>query len=370
MLAGSPRSTEIDFTDAMRIASTTSRIRRSSSYPFLKPSAHGAGIGEARKRPKLSTKRNTGEGGVYLGSNGSGTGGDGACAVDGRTTAVACKHGVVVVSDIVDDAVPGAEPGCAEGRNALLLERVVAIVLGDIGGGAAEQVDVGPEGVAPVSAVLTALRLDGAALVATGVARVGVEVGSHERNILGDPVAEGLLTSGGASRDVAVERASPTVAKGVVAGASSGSVGTCGGKVGHRGRVGEDVACARVGSQHAVLGHHAGATRVGDDKDAVDVGELGPVADVRDDGVVDVEGGARADARGGDGVVAVEPVVGSPSEVLGGLEPLARVAGGVKVGSDDDACIADDVAERGKVVVKVATRTVLYDPDGGGRGGS
>ena len=41
MLAESAQSTEVDVTDAMRIASTTSRIRRSSSYPFLKPSAHG-----------------------------------------------------------------------------------------------------------------------------------------------------------------------------------------------------------------------------------------------------------------------------------------------------------------------------------------
>lgn len=78
-------------------------------------------------------------------------------ASDGSSAAIACKHGIIVVSHAVNDTVADAKAGRVETCDALILERLIAVVVRHVSRGAAEEVDVSPPGITTVSSVLATL---------------------------------------------------------------------------------------------------------------------------------------------------------------------------------------------------------------------
>lgn len=289
----------------------------------------------------------------------------GISAGDSRATTLARKHAIVVVRDAINDAVPRAKVGRFQAGDALILERLVAVELRYVGGCAAEQVDVRPPSVTAVAAILPTLSLNGAALIATLVSRIGIKVAGHDAQVLSDPVAESLLASRVSSSDIARQGAAETVPPVVEAGAIGSRIGSSQGKVGKRRRVGKHVSCACKGVHGAIPNHHAGTGRMRHKEDPGDGGELGLVVEVLDERVVNIKRRAAEDSGRSHRVGTIAPVVAVPRQILAPLVPPARVKRGIEVGGNDDALIADDIAERSEVVFEVATGTVLNDPSGG-----
>lgn len=210
--------------------------------------------------------------GFLGGLDGAWAWGEGWVSEDGGTATVACVHGVVVMGDVVDDTVAHVERRRDKWGGDLRSERVIAVELRDIRGCVGEKVDVSPEGVATVSTILTTLGESVARLVASWVARVGVEIASHEGHVLRDPPCKGSRSTGTTRCYIARKRRRPAIPPGGIVLAVLRRHRSNRREVRHRGGVGQDIVQIRIRRrQHAVTGEHGRAARMSDNHNPLQI---------------------------------------------------------------------------------------------------